>query len=154
MSQIVTGPITGGTHGWPFGSPSDDPAAAGYVEEEFVLSGEAERYGPRPGTELSTDGRWDVEPVARSPFATRIVVYRPADPSAFNGTVLVSWNNVSMGHDLFVPLQASFSPRPILLSTLARRIPSLFLVRVRASSLFQKRCLIPCAGPINGEPAS
>src|SRR5258707_735169 len=57
-----------------------------------------------------------------------------------------------MSRDLFVPPRASFSRRRIPLSTLTRRIQSLFLVRVLASSLFQKRCLITYAGPINGEP--
>ena len=35
------------------------------------------------------------------PFKTRFVVYRPLDATKFNGTVIVSWNNVSAGHDLF-----------------------------------------------------
>lgn len=34
-------------------------------------------------------------------YKTRFVVYRPVDPRAFNGTVLVSWNNVSAGYDIY-----------------------------------------------------
>jgi hypothetical protein len=40
-----------------------------------------------------------VTPRSTAPFTTRIVVRRPADPSAFNGTVVVEWHNVSSGHD-------------------------------------------------------
>ena len=35
------------------------------------------------------------------PFKTRFVVYRPADPKRFNGTVVVCWNNVTAGYELF-----------------------------------------------------
>jgi hypothetical protein len=30
-----------------------------------------------------------------------MLVYRPADPARFNGTVILTWNNVSAGYDLF-----------------------------------------------------
>ena len=93
----ITGPVTEGTKGWPFGRPNVDLGAYGYREDEFFLEGTAERYRPRPGTELSRDGHWQVEPAESTPYKTRFVVYRPVDPQAFNGTVLVSWNNVSAG---------------------------------------------------------
>ena len=32
-------------------------------------------------------------------FTTRVLVYRPTDPAAFNGTVWVEWLNVSGGLD-------------------------------------------------------
>jgi hypothetical protein len=35
------------------------------------------------------------------PFKTRFLVYRPADPKKFNGTVVVCWNNVTAGYELF-----------------------------------------------------
>jgi hypothetical protein len=35
------------------------------------------------------------------PFKTRFLVYRPVDPKAFNGTVVVCWNNVTAGYELF-----------------------------------------------------
>ncbi len=97
----ITGPVTGGEHGWAFGGPTVDFGAIGYVAEEFFLEGTAARYREKRGTTLERDGKWDVEPSESMPFKTRLVVYRPTDPARFNGTVIVSWNNVSAGHDLF-----------------------------------------------------
>ena len=98
-SPVLSGPVTGGDKGYPFGRPDRDLGAVGYREEEFFLEGTAVRYRPRPGSELGADGRWEVEPAGQAPYRTRLVVYRPVDPEAFNGTVLVSWNNVSAGFD-------------------------------------------------------
>jgi hypothetical protein len=96
---MVSGPLTNGDTGVPFGRPNLDFAALGYSEEEYLLEGTATKYRPKAGSELGADGRWDVEPAGTAPFRTRFVVYRPADPAAFNGTLLVSWNNVSAGFD-------------------------------------------------------
>jgi hypothetical protein len=98
-APVVTGPVTGGSKGWLFGRPDIDLAERAYREDEFFLEGVAWRYGPCPGATLDRDGLWQVEPVQSSPYTTRFVVYRPVDPAAFNGTVLVSWNNVSAGFD-------------------------------------------------------
>ena len=95
---MVVGPLTDAT-GLPFGRPNLDCAVIGYREEEYLLEGTATKYRPKDGTELGTDGRWDVEPAGTAPYKSRFVVYRPADPEVFNGTVLVSWNNVSAGFD-------------------------------------------------------
>ena len=97
----VTGPVIGGTHGWAFGGPAADLETLGYRQDEFFLRGEATRYAPAGGAELTRDGRWSVEPVASEPYATRMVVLRPIDSGAFNGTVLVLWNNVSAGYENF-----------------------------------------------------
>jgi hypothetical protein len=97
----VSGPVTGGSKGWAFGGPVADLAALGYRQEEYFLAGEAARYEPVPGTDLGRDGQWQVEPVATMPFTTRLVVVRPDDPAAFNGTVIVLWNNVSAGYENF-----------------------------------------------------
>lgn len=94
----VTGPVTGGAHGRPFGAALVDLDAFGYVEEEYVLRGQAERYR-LSGTDYSHDGRWSVEPAGRAPFRTRVLVRRPTDPGRFNGTVVVGWNNVSSGFE-------------------------------------------------------
>lgn len=75
-----------------------DLAAAGYVEEELRVTASVRPY--RSATEaLPADGRFDL--VAGDPVeaVTRIVVRRPADPSAFQGTVVVEWLNVSSGAD-------------------------------------------------------
>ena len=77
---------------------SFDLATVGYVSEEFFISGTATAYTATPP--LSTDGAWVVSPSATTaPYKTRIVVYRPAKPKKFNGTVIVEWLNVSGGVD-------------------------------------------------------
>jgi hypothetical protein len=95
----ITGPVTGGRHGWPFGAPPFDLASRGYREDEFFLEGRAARYALSRDGERARDGRWDVVPIETMPFRTRFVVTRPIDAAAFNGTVLLSWNNVTAGFD-------------------------------------------------------
>jgi Alpha/beta hydrolase domain len=96
----VSGPITGGK-GWPFGLPTADLESVGYRADEYFVEGEAVRFGPAAGTDLGRDGRWQVQPVERAPYKTRMVVLRPVDAAAFNGTVVVLWNNVSAGYENF-----------------------------------------------------
>ncbi|SFL55773.1 alpha/beta hydrolase domain-containing protein [Streptomyces pini] len=108
-TPVVQGPVAGtvpgdpsapeveDTHPWL--STSTDLAAAGYVEEEFYLSGEADGY--------STTGELLASGV---PYTTRVIVRRPADPGGFNGTVLTEWQNVSAGYDL----DALWSPEQIV----------------------------------------
>ncbi len=97
----VTGPVTTGTRGWPFGGPVADLAEWGYRQDEYFLEGTASRFGAVRGSDLGWDGRWRLEPAGSSPFATRIVVVRPEDPASFNGTVIVVWNNVTAGYENF-----------------------------------------------------
>ena len=66
--------------------PGPDLAAAGYTETEYAASGSV--------TGLTPDG-----PVGEAEFTTRVLVRRPADGAAFNGTVVVEWLNVSSGND-------------------------------------------------------
>jgi hypothetical protein len=73
----------------------------GYRQDEYFLHGTASRFGPVEGSDLGYDGRWQLEPVASSPFSTRMVVVRPEDQAAFNGTLIVVWNNVSAGYENF-----------------------------------------------------
>jgi len=98
---IVTGPITGGSRGRPFGASMLDIAAYGYTEAEYLLEGTATRYRLAPGAQLSRDGHWLVQAAGTAPFRTRMLVYRPNDPAQFNGTVVLTWNNVTAGYDLF-----------------------------------------------------
>jgi Alpha/beta hydrolase domain len=98
---MIEGPVTGGAHGWAFARPLADLAIHGYVEAEYFLSGEATTYDLAQVSEMGRDGRWDVTAKAKVPFKTRFLVYRPADPAAFNGTVVVCWNNVTAGYELF-----------------------------------------------------
>jgi hypothetical protein len=99
---MIQGPVTGGTHGWPFNRPLIDLARKGFVEEEFFLAGEATTYALAPGADLGRDGKWRVQPKGKVPFKTRLLVYRPADAATFNGTVVVCWNNVTAGYELFL----------------------------------------------------
>jgi Alpha/beta hydrolase domain len=68
----------------------------GYVTEEFFLAGNATSY---KALETPADGNWKVDIAATAPYATRIVVLRPADTAKFNGSVIVEWLNVSLGTD-------------------------------------------------------
>ena len=99
MSKI-SGPISGGDHGWPFAGYFGDIAERGYLEEEFFFEGTAKRYN-LVGTH-SNDGKWAVEAAGEAPFKTRILVKRPKDPTKFNGTVIVEWANVTIGHELII----------------------------------------------------
>jgi Alpha/beta hydrolase domain len=90
----VTGPVAGA----PFNAMPDDVADEyGYVEDEYVLEGEATSYAAVG--EHGEDGRWDVSEAGTAPYRTRILVRRPADPDAFDGTVFVEWFNVTAGVD-------------------------------------------------------
>lgn len=108
-SPTVSGPVTGG-NGAPLvfsGQPADelvgrqsfDLASVGYSQSEFFLQGTASAYSPAPGSTLTSDGRWTVEPTSEASFTTRVVVNRPVSSRDFNGTVVVEWLNVSGGAD-------------------------------------------------------
>jgi hypothetical protein len=100
MRQPILHPITGG-RGRPFAASLLDIRRFGYTEAEYALEGTATRYRLAPGTTLTRDGHWQAEPAGTAPFRTRLLIYRPADPARFNGTVVLTWNNVSAGYDLF-----------------------------------------------------
>ncbi len=77
--------------GSPFvGGTRFDISSAGYAAAEYAFAGDAGAY--RSGG----DG---VAVVEHAAFTTRVLVYRPADAAAFNGTVWVEWLNVSGGLD-------------------------------------------------------
>lgn len=93
QQATVRGPIPGRL------TPPADPrgldlAAIGYVQEEYIVAGEATAFEPHG--DLGEDGRWAVTPGPIEPFATRIVVRRPDDPDRFDGTVVVEWMNVTV----------------------------------------------------------
>jgi hypothetical protein len=97
----VSGPVEGGVQGRPFGTAlSVDLADYDYVEEEYLLSGDARTYGPAEGTTLTADGEWDVVETGAVPYTTRMLVRRPVDPDDFNGTVMVVWLNTSAGFEI------------------------------------------------------
>lgn len=98
---VVTGPVEGGQHGWPFAASMLDVAALGYREDEFFIEGMATKYRQVDGSEWGRDGLWRAEPAGSAPYKTRLLIYRPIDAARFNGTVVVTWNNVTAGYDLF-----------------------------------------------------
>jgi hypothetical protein len=99
-APTVTGPIPstvapGGTpRDYPFMATPIDLAARGYVEEEYFISRpDACRYSITSGqtaTVAACDGN----------YKTRIMVRRPVSPEAFNGTVLLEWQNVTAQYDV------------------------------------------------------
>ena len=93
----VEGPTTG--VGGPFvaGTLGINLADVGYEQVEYFISGTAASY-TNVG-ELGSDGRWEVEEADAAEYKTRILVYRPLDASAFSGTVILEWLNVSGGLD-------------------------------------------------------
>ena len=99
MTIKITGPIHGGTHGWPYAAAIVDLADQGYIEEEYFFEGAAPSY--RPVGDFGIDGRWAAERAGETAFKTRAVVRRPRDPARLNGTVIVEWNNVSAGSEIF-----------------------------------------------------
>ena len=94
---VVEGPVTGGAGAVVFGTSTFDGSAFDYVEEEYFISGTATSY--TSATPLSEDGAWEVTPKDTADYKTRILVRRPADASAFGGTVYVEWLNVTAGLD-------------------------------------------------------
>src|SRR5262245_17744236 len=97
-NPTVTGPIPqnappgDASHDYIFFS-SGEVAAFGYVEEEFFIEGTANVYNTPPletGSIVSSG----------HPYKTRLVVRRPSQPSRFNGTVIVEWQNVTAGYDI------------------------------------------------------
>src|SRR5579884_154814 len=64
----------------------------GYVEDEFILSGTANVY------DWAADGSLTVK-TPQAPYANRILVRHPKDPSKFSGTVLVELMNSARRFD-------------------------------------------------------
>ncbi|MCG8311656.1 MAG: hypothetical protein MI976_00430 [Pseudomonadales bacterium] len=63
-----------------------------FVEQEFFMSGTANRY-TRKGL-WHPNGLWETNIIRKNdPYKTRLLVRRPADPENFNGIVVVEWLN-------------------------------------------------------------
>ncbi len=67
-----------------------DLADIGYAEAEYAMSGTARAFA------ATDDGLAVVE---EAPYTTRVLVHRPADAAAFDGTVWVEWLNMTSGFD-------------------------------------------------------
>lgn len=94
---VVTGPITGGEHGFPGTATNLDLGSVDYEETEYFLCGTATSY-ERDGA-WTSNGEWGVNAVDTAAYQTRLLVRAPRDPADFNGTVLVEWLNVSGNSD-------------------------------------------------------
>jgi len=83
----VTGPIPVMADSYPFlaanrTTPTYDLSRAGYVEEEFIVTGTANVY------DWFQDGTVTVK-IPNAPYGTRILVRRPKDAARFSGSVIV-----------------------------------------------------------------
>jgi hypothetical protein len=101
----VTGPIPVTATSHIFGGAKDilapvDLAKAGYVEEEFLISGAANVYDWNADGSLTVKG-------ANNPYTTRILVHRPAQAARFSGTVIVEIPNIARRFDW--PMMWGFS---------------------------------------------
>ena len=96
-TPTVQGPILPSSGISYLGSTTFDPSVVGYEQSEFFLSGTATAY--KSSQPLTKDGKWHLTPQSTAPYTTRVVVYRPVDPTRFDGTVVVEWLNVTGGID-------------------------------------------------------
>jgi hypothetical protein len=78
-------------------SPNGLVVPDGFVVTEHVAAGVATDYVVDGGQ--TADGRWTFTPSTTADYRTRILVRRPASPSAASGVVIVEWLNVSAGAD-------------------------------------------------------
>ena len=85
------------SHDYPFYATPFDLRRAGYVEQEFFISGTATRYPANPTVEQM---KQPATPIGSMPYTTRIVVRRPAHPGRSAGIAVVDWQNVTAGHDI------------------------------------------------------
>ncbi|KAH8803015.1 hypothetical protein F5884DRAFT_682101 [Xylogone sp. PMI_703] len=95
---VIEGPIKGGQRGYPYAAYYGDISKIGYVEEEYFLSGTATRYDSVGN--LTSDGKWTLQPSTSGAYKTRILVHRPRNPAKFNGVALLEWINVSFGYEI------------------------------------------------------
>lgn len=101
----VTGPVAVTATSHIFGGAKDmlspvDLAKAGYVEEEYLISGSANVY------DWNADGTVTVKG-ANNPYTTRIIVWKPAQAARFSGTVVVEIPNIARRFDW--PMMWGFS---------------------------------------------
>ncbi|MGA8255126.1 MAG: alpha/beta hydrolase domain-containing protein [Nocardioides sp.] len=100
VARPTVTPIPSGVRGRPFVGLLKVPK--GYVQSEFLVSGIARPYsGPSILTQLFLDlpdiGTENLPPL---PYTTRVVVVRPRAASQSNGAAVVTWHNVTFGHDI------------------------------------------------------
>ena len=94
---MSTGPIPVTAESYPLMASNKlqtvvDLPKAGYVEEEFFVSGVASVYDWAAGGTVMVK-------TPSAPYTTRIMLRRPADPARFSGNVIVEIGNVGRGYD-------------------------------------------------------
>jgi len=95
VPKITPLPVTADSY--PFNAASHDLQPLDlpklrYVEEEFIISGTANVY------DWAADGSISVK-TPNAPYATRILVRHPMDPSRFSGTMIVELMNTARRFD-------------------------------------------------------
>jgi hypothetical protein len=88
-------PVTAHSRPWAEANAAVEPidlGKRGYVEEEYFIRGTART--------LDWPAAGKLDEIARGPYATRILIRRPADPRKFSGTVVVEPLNPSIRYDL------------------------------------------------------
>ncbi len=98
-SPTVVGPLRATAGSYPFGAANHQLrpqhlGRLGFVEQEYLVRGRANVYNwpsAASGAVVST---------ANAPYATRVLIRRPADPRRASGTVWVELLNPSYGFDL------------------------------------------------------
>jgi len=96
----ATVPLGDPSHNYPFFASQFDLLRYRYVEQEYFISGTANRYSIPAAVTGNTPPTGAASVIdSGHPFTTRIVVRRPVSPKQFNGTVIVEWYNVTNGFD-------------------------------------------------------
>lgn len=96
MSMAVSLPtaVEAPATGTPMSATAMPLQTSGYVEEEYFIQGQANRY-------RIPDPMRDAQQIdSGHPYVTRALVRRPTDSSRFNGTVIVEWLNVTLDQDI------------------------------------------------------
>ena len=98
-SPHITGPVSGGAHGWARGLFVPEPERGGLHRSRVFYRRSGESFAPAEHSVLGGDGKWSVRRLAPEPYKTRILVRRPLDPRRFNGTIVVEWLQSQGGYD-------------------------------------------------------
>jgi Alpha/beta hydrolase domain len=100
----VSGPIPSTPTDFPFiadGFGPEPPVPAGYVENEYFVSGTGSLYEYTPtGIQVVNPCPTVVPRCTNIPYTTRMLVKRPSDPRKFSGTIVVEPLNPSAGFDI------------------------------------------------------
>jgi alpha/beta hydrolase family protein len=100
LPEVTPIAVTASSHPWLYYKATQRPLpldAKGFVEEEFLVRGTANVY------DWPADAAQDLIVKYRgAPYATRVLIRRPADLSKFSGTVLVEVMNPARGFDMAI----------------------------------------------------